>query len=622
MAVGYIATAQFAISFAVMQNGIVVFWMPNAIVLVTLILSERRHWWIFWVTAATAELIVDSFGSAFHFWQAVGFGSINAAEATLAATLLRHYCGEKFTFSKLREVLIFAAITMGVAPALAALGGAWIYALSPGNETPFWVNWRIWWIGDGMGMILLAPLLLGWLQKPAAIFPKSPPRPWHGFVLTLLSMVLCTVLFYPDAETKSLLTFSPLLLLPLIFWAAMEYGVRGATLLGCLISVSATLGSAQDRGLFSSLPEDVRTVVLQQFLASLLLTGLAFAAVLNDLRVKYLGKRLFKEAVEHMQEGMTITDANLPDHPIVYANPKFEELTGYTAEEFLGQNSRFLNRLHRNQPQIAAIREAVAHHASFQCTVQNSKKDGTPFWNLLTMSPIKDELGKVTHFIGIQRDVTKAIETENQLLQVNAQLLAMNYALEERVAQRTEELERLATTDPLTGVFNRRYWMKRAEIEIASAQRQRTSLSMVMLDIDNFKHINDRYGHPTGDLVLVMLCEAVQGVLRLGDTFARIGGEEFVLLLPQTGEALAIQVAERIRMLVSSIAVCAMDKSQFGFTASFGVASLSDTFNDLESLISNCDAALYRAKDAGRNCVVATTTKTSLTDYGSACTRS
>jgi diguanylate cyclase (GGDEF)-like protein len=230
------------------------------------------------------------------------------------------------------------------------------------------------------------------------------------------------------------------------------------------------------------------------------------------------------------------------------------------------------------------------------------------------MSPIKDELGKVTHFIGIQRDVTKAIETENQLLQVNAQLLAMNYALEERVAQRTEELERLATTDPLTGVFNRRYWMKRAEIEIASAQRQRTSLSMVMLDIDNFKHINDRYGHPTGDLVLVKLCEAVQGVLRLGDTFARIGGEEFVLLLPQTGEVLAIQVAERIRTLVSSIAVCAIDKSQFGVTASFGVASLSNTFNDLESLISNCDAALYHAKDAGRNCVVATTIKTSLTD--------
>jgi diguanylate cyclase (GGDEF)-like protein/PAS domain S-box-containing protein len=614
MTAAYIATAQFAVTFAVMQNGIVVFWMPNAIVLVTLLLSQRHHWWIFCATAIGAELIVDSIGGAFHVWQALDFGCINVAEAILSAILLRQYCGEKVTFSKLREVLIFAAITMGVAPVLAALAGAWIYAISPGNETPFWVNWRIWWIGDGMGMISLAPLLLGWLQKPAVIFPKSPSRPLHGFMLTLLSIVLCTVLFYPDADAKSLLTFSPLLLLPLILWAAMQFGVRGATLLGCLISVSATLGSAQGRGLFSSLPQDVRTVVLQQFLASLLLTGLAIAAVLNDLRVKYLGQRLFREAVEHMQEGMTITDANSPDHPIVYANPKFEELTGYTADEFLGQNSRFLNALHRDQPEITAIREAIAHQASFQCTVQNSKKDGTPFWNLLTISPIRDERGKVTHFIGIQRDVTKAIETENLLLQVNAQLVATNQALEERVTQRTADLERLATTDPLTGVFNRRYWMKRAEIEIALAKRQQTSLSMVMLDIDNFKQINDRYGHPTGDVVLVYLCEAVQKELRLGDTFARIGGEEFVLLLPQTDEVLAVQVAERIRTLVSSIELAAMDKTKFGFTASFGVTTLSDFFNDVESLLSSCDAALYRAKNAGRNCVSATTVKASFPD--------
>lgn len=605
MVAAYIATAQFAISFAVMQSGIVVIWMPNAIVLVALVLSQRRHWWIFCVFALGAELIVDSIGGAFHAWQALGFGCINVAEAVLAAILLRHYCGEKLTFSRLREVLIFAAITMGVAPALAALGGAWIYAVSPGNETPFWVNWRIWWIGDGMGMISLAPLLLGWLQKPAVMFPKSPSDPRNAFMLALLTIVLCTVLFYPDADTKSLLIFSPLLLLPLILWAAMQYGVRGATLLGCLISVSATFGSAQGRGLFSSLPEDVRTVVLQQFLASLLLTGLAIAAVLNDLRVKYLGKRLFKEAVEHIQEGTAITDALLPDHPIVYVNPKFEELTGYTADEILGRNCRFLNTRRRDQPQIAAIREAIAHHTSSQCTVQNFKKNGTPFWNLLTISPIKDEHGRVTHFIGIQRDVTKAIETENQLLQANAQLVAMNQALEERVAQRTADLERLATTDPLTGAFNRRYWLKRAEIEIASARRQQTSLSMVMLDIDNFKQINDRYGHLTGDAVLVRLCETVQKELRLGDTFARIGGEEFVLLLPQADEVFAMQVAERIRVLIASLEISTADQIRFTFTASFGVTTLSNTVSDVEALLSTCDAALYRAKDKGRNCVMA-----------------
>jgi diguanylate cyclase (GGDEF)-like protein/PAS domain S-box-containing protein len=601
----YIATAQFAISFAVMQSGIVVFWMPNAIVLAALMLKPRRDWWKFCAAALGAELVVDGFGSAFQVWQAVGFGLINVSEAALAATLLRHFCGQRLSFSNLREVLIFAAVVMGVAPGLAAFFGAWIYANSADNGATFWVNWRVWWAGDGMGMIALGPLLLGWLQKSAVVFPESSNRHRSALVLTGVAIVLCALLFYPDADQKSLLTFSPLLLLPLIFMAAVKFGVRGVSLLGCFICICATLGSAQGRGLFSSLSEDIRTVVLQQFLASLLLTGLAFASVLHDLRVKYWGERLFKEAVEHMQEGLTITDCNLPDNPLVYVNPKFEALTGYHAGEILGQNCRFLNAANPGQPELSQIREAIAQQVPLQATVQNFKKDGTAFWNLLTISPVKNEQGSVTHFIGIQRDVTKAIETEDQLLQANAQLQALNQALEERVAQRTADLERLATTDSLTGAFNRRYWMRRADIEIATAKRQHTSLSIVMLDIDHFKRINDKFGHPTGDLVLVHLCEAVQGVLRLGDTFARIGGEEFVLLLPQTDIALAMHVAERIRALVASLELFAIDHSRFQFTASLGVATMSPTVTDIEALLSTCDAALYRAKNAGRNCVMA-----------------
>ncbi|MEY4345000.1 MAG: hypothetical protein RL032_832 [Pseudomonadota bacterium] len=605
MVVAYIATAKFAISFAVMQSGIVVFWMPNAIVLAALMLNETREWWNFSIAAVGAELLADGFGSSFHVWQSLGFGLINVSEATLAALLLRRYCGEKLNFSNLREVLIFTVVVMGAAPALAAVFGALIYVNSPGNEATFWVNWRVWWIGDGMGMIALAPLLLGWLQKPVASFPKSPTGYCSALALAVVAIVLCSLLFYPDANQRSLLTFSPLLLLPLIFLVAVQFGVRGASLMGCFICVSATLGSAHGKGLFSSLPEDVRAVVLQQFLASLLLTGLAFASVLNDLRAKYWGERLFKASVEHMDEGLVIVDVHLPDNPIVYANPKFEALTGYRADEILGGNCRFLNTRGRDQPALLQIRDAIAQRVPLQCTVQNFKKDGTPFWNLLTLSPVKNEQGETTHFIGIQRDVTKAIKTEDQLLQANAQLLALNQVLEERVALRTADLERQATTDPLTGAFNRRYWLRRADIEIASAKRQQSDLSMVMLDIDHFKRINDKYGHPTGDLVLVHLCAAVQGELRLGDTLARIGGEEFVLLLPQTDEIHAVQVAERIRVLLESMELSAMDLTRFRFTASFGVATLSSAVNDVDGLLSVCDAALYRAKNSGRNCVMA-----------------
>ena len=379
-----------------------------------------------------------------------------------------------------------------------------------------------------------------------------------------------------------------------------HHGVKGVTLLGALVCLSAVIGSAQGRGLFASLPIDIRTVVLQQFLASVLVTGLAIAAVLNDLQTKYESSRLFTEAAQHLFEGLTITDARLPDRPIVYANPRFEELTGYKSEEFLGTNCRFLNKPHRDQSELKKIQEAIARNESVQCTVQNFKKDGTPFWNLLTISPIKDKSGEVTHFIGIQRDVTQMIETEDQLRKANAQLSEPNQILEERVIQRTADLERLATTDSLTGAFNRRYWMRRAEIDIASATRQSTPLSVVMMDLDHFKLINDRFGHQTGDLVLINLCAEVQQLLRLGDTFARFGGEEFAWLLPGADESFAVQIAERIRGLISSMVITAPNGEQFSFTASLGVASLAANDETVGDLLARCDVALYRAKDEGR----------------------
>jgi integral membrane sensor domain MASE1 len=157
MALAYIATAQFAVSYAVMQSGIVVFWMPNAIVLVALLLNPKRNWWVFCLAAMVAELLVDGLGTEFRVSQALEFGLVNTLEALLAALLIKHFGVEKLTFSNLREVTVFAVIAMGIAPALAAIGGAWIYESSPGNEASYWMNWRIWWLGDGMGMIVIAP---------------------------------------------------------------------------------------------------------------------------------------------------------------------------------------------------------------------------------------------------------------------------------------------------------------------------------------------------------------------------------------------------------------------------------------------------------------------------------
>jgi diguanylate cyclase (GGDEF)-like protein/PAS domain S-box-containing protein len=357
--------------------------------------------------------------------------------------------------------------------------------------------------------------------------------------------------------------------------------------------------------MFSLLGDGVKTLVLQQYLAALLLTSLAVAAILNDLRTKYQSLRLFEQAIENMGEGLAIVDARKADMPMVYCNPKFQEITGYHSSEAIGKNCRMLNAANRGQPELAEIREQLAQAKPFTTTLQNFRKNGQAFWNQLTTSPVWDENGELSHFIGIQRDVTDIREAQQNLLNAHAALTVLNQELEQRVAQRTVELERLATTDPLTDAHNRRYLMGRTEVEISQARRQATPLSIVMFDIDHFKRINDNHGHAAGDRALVVLSHAVQKEMRLGDTFARVGGEEFVLLLPQSDAEQSLQVAERLRRMIEELEIDAGDALVMRITSSFGVATLSPKVDGVDALYMAADAAMYRAKEAGRNCVVA-----------------
>jgi diguanylate cyclase (GGDEF)-like protein len=147
--------------------------------------------------------------------------------------------------------------------------------------------------------------------------------------------------------------------------------------------------------------------------------------------------------------------------------------------------------------------------------------------------------------------------------------------------------------------------MARAEIEMAQARRQGSALSIVMFDIDHFKRINDTHGHIAGDRVLVALSRAVSKEMRLGDTFARVGGEEFVLLLPQSDADQALQVAERLRRMIEELQIVAGSALVLRITSSFGVATLNPSVDGVDALYLAADTAMYKAKDAGRNCVVA-----------------
>jgi diguanylate cyclase (GGDEF)-like protein len=168
-----------------------------------------------------------------------------------------------------------------------------------------------------------------------------------------------------------------------------------------------------------------------------------------------------------------------------------------------------------------------------------------------------------------------------------------------------EELSRLATTDSLTGVNNRRQFMTTLGLEIARSKRTGAPLSLLMLDIDRFKLVNDTYGHPAGDKVLQAFAKVMLDSLRLLDHVGRLGGEEFAVLLPDTGYAVAYGVAERLREACAACIVIDDEGHEIRFTTSIGIAQFGRDGEMADQLISAADTRLYKAKHAGRNRVEA-----------------
>jgi two-component system, cell cycle response regulator len=166
-----------------------------------------------------------------------------------------------------------------------------------------------------------------------------------------------------------------------------------------------------------------------------------------------------------------------------------------------------------------------------------------------------------------------------------------------------EALREMALHDPLTGLWNRAAASEMLEGELMRARREGTSLGVVMFDLDHFKSINDTYGHPTGDDVLRETARTVRNVIRSYDFAARVGGEEFLLVLPGCDEVTAVSHAERLRKAISR-AVVNSPQGEIQITASFGVSlAPRNVVVDMQDLIQTADEALYRAKRGGRNCV-------------------
>ncbi|MCS7279173.1 MAG: GGDEF domain-containing protein [Thermodesulfobacteriaceae bacterium] len=192
--------------------------------------------------------------------------------------------------------------------------------------------------------------------------------------------------------------------------------------------------------------------------------------------------------------------------------------------------------------------------------------------------------------------ILKLSKLNEQLVNITRELAKKNVQLSEAL----KTIKKINNTDPLTGILNRRAFLKILKREISLAKRHNLPLSLVMIDIDYFKKINDTYGHETGDYVLKSITKVIKKSIRQEDLFARLGGEEFVLLLPHTNMEAAYKMSERLRQTI--------EKRQFKrirekITASFGITEFSPLDN-FKLFLKRADEALYEAKKRGRNCCI------------------
>lgn len=249
-----------------------------------------------------------------------------------------------------------------------------------------------------------------------------------------------------------------------------------------------------------------------------LLNAISGLQQLDDELEVELMRRVFESVVN----GVSISDASLDDMPLIYVNPAFERMTGYSRDEVLGRNCRFLQGGEAGEQELTDLRKALYERREIRTVLKNYTKEGTVFWNELYLSPVFDSGGQLTHYVGIQNDISTRVELKRQI-------------------------EHMASHDALTGLANRTLFMDRLQWSLDRAKQQGSMTAVFFLDLDGFKAINDRHGHDCGDDLLRTIAGRIRRAVQDGDCAGRIGGDEFVMVVSDLyDEQEALDIRERM----------------------------------------------------------------------------
>lgn len=334
--------------------------------------------------------------------------------------------------------------------------------------------------------------------------------------------------------------------------------------------------------------------------------GLLYVVSLRDIterkRMDSEIRKMFR-AIEQSPSSVLITDR---EGRIEYVNPIFIKTSGFSMEEVIGKTPRILKSNYHSHAFYEKLWSILLSGKEWRGEFCNKKKDGELIWELQSISPLKNADGEITHFVAVKIDDTERKRAEKKLQRFAVELQQSVKAKDELIGDLNamkEKLEISAKTDPLTRLPNRRGLLEKADYEIHRFERSKKPMSIILCDIDYFKKVNDTFGHDAGDLVLVEVAKTLTKVSRKQDIPCRWGGEEFLILLPETDLKGAAFHAEKLRTAIEATNIVYAD-NKLQVTMSFGLSLYDTEGAPIDQHVKQADECLYEAKRTGRNKVV------------------
>jgi diguanylate cyclase (GGDEF)-like protein/PAS domain S-box-containing protein len=336
----------------------------------------------------------------------------------------------------------------------------------------------------------------------------------------------------------------------------------------------------------------------------LLATGVGFSVLLSVILTAYLlWQRRYLRAVVALNNRNRAIDAHLmvsvtdSEGRIVDTNPKFCEVTGYQRDELIGQNHRILQSGQQSTLFYERFWKTLQSGQIWSGVLRNQNKRGDSYWVSSTVIPFFDAEGRIEWFVGFYSDITEAVDLRERL--------TVEHGLREELAAKNLELLEQAQHDPLTGVANRRAFDDFMAAVLQESRQLVQPVVLLSLDLDHFKRVNDTFGHAAGDEVLREATRRWQQMLRSSDMLARVGGEEFCIVLPSTTLRQGVLVGQKILEATNALPFSVTGPEgpvDLSVTVSVGLVAADDVRHlKTADLLEASDGALYQSKHDGRN---------------------